>query len=579
MKSLKTKIWAVLIMMGISGLTQAQSIYSYTNNTSGSPASVDPNATGSSIVKKFGLGGLPDGCSDGYNTKKYSLSSTWTVTTTCIEFTIEPNFGYMVTATSMSADMRRTLSGPSQVVFAVSNDGNTWATNTAFTPSTNNTCGSTTTETWDMPDISSNSKIYVRIYGYAATSTAGRVQHLNITLNGSVVQQDDDGDGYGVLDDCNDANPAINPGATEVCNGIDDECDALVDAADPSVVGLITWYADADNDGYGNPASFIMSCGTIGGAVLNGDDCDDTQYLYADADGDGYGAGSPVACGVPSADDCNDADNTVNPAAAEICNGLDENCDGLADEGIDLSIYISPGLANLCAGETVEFAAPATFDSYKWYKNGNEIQGQTSSTLTASNPGYYQVEGFKDECTSGLSEIAIIDISPEPSNEVNTPDGTDLCALSNVKLKASNDPLYTHQWYKDGVAMAGETDNVHYATEPGDYYDVVTNSYGCTENTPTITVISSCKIGLGDAASLTVYPNPVNDVAYIQFNAATAGETLKIVSPTGEEMFTEILPETGSIQVNIGQQFANGVYLVQVTSANAAYTAKFTVNK
>jgi hypothetical protein len=108
--------------------------------------------------------------------------------------------------------------------------------------------------------------------------------------------------------DCDDAAAAVNPGATEVCNGIDDDCDALVDDADSSVDTATgsTWYADSDSDGYGDAGAGNAACVQPSGTVSDDQDCDDT-------------------------------DATVNPAAAEVCNGSDDDCDGatswLEDDG------------------------------------------------------------------------------------------------------------------------------------------------------------------------------------------------------------------------------------------------------
>ena len=200
---------------------------------------------------------------------------------------------------------------------------------------------------------------------------------------------DGDGDGYGdpaaplvacdapsahVADatDCDDGDFAINPGATEVCNGLDDDCDALVDDADGDVELAAggTWYADSDADGYGDASNGVTACAQPSGTVTDATDCDDTATAvnpgatevcngldddcdalvddadssldastgstwYADSDGDGYGdaAAASTACVQPSAtvsddQDCDDGDATVNPAAAERCNGDDDDCDG-----------------------------------------------------------------------------------------------------------------------------------------------------------------------------------------------------------------------------------------------------------
>ncbi len=167
-------------------------------------------------------------------------------------------------------------------------------------------------------------------------------------------------------EDCDDADGAVNPSATESCNAIDDDCDGTTDEGASS-----TWYADADADGYGDPALTTEACTAPTGWVADNDDCDDTDGAvspagtevcndidddcdgstddddasldtttgdtwYLDVDEDGYGDASSTveACRAPSgyadgADDCDDADPGVNPGATEVCNdGIDNNCDG-----------------------------------------------------------------------------------------------------------------------------------------------------------------------------------------------------------------------------------------------------------
>ncbi|MBI2339387.1 MAG: FG-GAP repeat protein [Deltaproteobacteria bacterium] len=107
-------------------------------------------------------------------------------------------------------------------------------------------------------------------------------------------------------DDCDDANSAINPVATEICDTIDNDCDGATDDDDSSVTGQGTWYADSDGDGYG-------------------DESDTTGTLFCDDPGSGYAATNT---------DCDDSDSSINPSATEICDAsdTDEDCDGLADD-------------------------------------------------------------------------------------------------------------------------------------------------------------------------------------------------------------------------------------------------------
>ena len=92
---------------------------------------------------------------------------------------------------------------------------------------------------------------------------------------------DADADGYlNILtggDDCNDGNATVHPGATEVCDGIDNDCDRLEDDDDPGITDQPTEYEDADLDGFGNAAVSIATCRLYPGLVHDPSDCDDTD--------------------------------------------------------------------------------------------------------------------------------------------------------------------------------------------------------------------------------------------------------------------------------------------------------------
>ncbi len=199
-----------------------------------------------------------------------------------------------------------------------------------------------------------------------------------------VICNDVDGDGYGnpisflcpnLELDCDDANAAVNPGATEgpvgdaTCNdGLDNNCNGLTDAEDPNCREGEEVCTDNDMDGYGDPASGAcespdLDCDDANAAVnpgategpagdatcsdgldnncnglTDGDDpnCREEE-VCTDNDMDGYGDPASGACESPELD-CDDGNAAVNPGATEgpagdatCSDGLDNNCNGLTD--------------------------------------------------------------------------------------------------------------------------------------------------------------------------------------------------------------------------------------------------------
>ncbi len=191
---------------------------------------------------------------------------------------------------------------------------------------------------------------------------------------------DADGDGFdsarccnGAMcgPDCDDLRANVNPFATEACDGVDNDCNGIVDDG-----VLVQVYADNDGDGFGDPTKPLMLCpGAAHVSSSNTDcadddaarnpgqleicdgqdnDCDaeiDEEYnevnWYPDTDGDGFGdpAGPVIVACVPPADhsllptDCDDTKGAISPVAAELCDGIDNDCNGLADFSIGVNDF------------------------------------------------------------------------------------------------------------------------------------------------------------------------------------------------------------------------------------------------
>ncbi len=187
------------------------------------------------------------------------------------------------------------------------------------------------------------------------TSGSSTTEDTNVEVPVDPYWVDDDGDGFSEgRGDCDDNNAAIFPRATELCNGIDDDCDTKVDDDDVDVVGQALWWEDSDLDGFGNELYTTLACVQPDGFADNPQDCDDTDaavnpatvwYIDTDFDGHGSNTATRTSCEKPGgyamvADDCDDSDGTVFPGAEEVCNEKDDDCDSLVDDddGIDCGL-------------------------------------------------------------------------------------------------------------------------------------------------------------------------------------------------------------------------------------------------
>ena len=160
---------------------------------------------------------------------------------------------------------------------------------------------------------------------------------------------DNDSDNFTENDgDCDDSNAQVYPGAFEIEDGLDNNCDGTIDEGVTT-----TYYADTDGDGFGDAADTVEACAAPTGYVADSADCDDTNATVypgapeicdgldnncdgnipadeIDDDGDGYSE---------CEGDCDDGNAAINPDATEVCDGIDNNCDGTIDEGVTTAFY------------------------------------------------------------------------------------------------------------------------------------------------------------------------------------------------------------------------------------------------
>jgi hypothetical protein len=342
--------------------------------------------------------------------------------------------------------------------------------------------------------------------GYKLTTLGTDCDDANNAITSSIWFKDEDNDGYSNgytltqcdrpagyklaaeltanTNDCNDNNPDISPAGTETCNGLDDDCDGQIDEG-----VKLTWYRDIDNDGYGNGIN-LQNCTRPTGYKLA------TELTYITGD-------------------CNDTNPNINPAGMEICNGLDDNCDGRTDEGLECNRtwyrdvdgdgYGKPNLtkqsltkpggyvdnANDCNDNfsSIHPGAPELADGLD-----NDCDGQTDEGLICQKTWYRDVDGdgygkpnlSKLSCLQPTGYVATYTDCNDNDQAIH-PGASELPDGKDNDCDGQLDEGLECQivWYKDvdGDGFGKPNLSKRSCVQPRGYVD---NAQDCRDNDPTV---------------------------------------------------------------------------------------------
>ncbi len=188
--------------------------------------------------------------------------------------------------------------------------------------------------------------------------------------------------------DCNDVQALVNIAMPEICNSIDDNCDGAINE------GLPIYYIDMDNDGFGVNNPLTNSC------VLSS-----THSFYNT--------------------DCNDFTSSMSPAVSEICNSIDDDCDGIIDNNLAVNFQVVVQTDSSCFNQAISFTATNYGNStgYTWKYNGTIIPGTTDNTLwwgPMNDPSsLYPSWNAGDEITCTYTTMCNAEISTTQSGPVS----------------------------------------------------------------------------------------------------------------------------------------------------------------
>ena len=291
-----------------------------------------------------------------------------------------------------------------------------------------------------------------------------------------------------------------------------------------------------------------ISATTDGGFIVGG-----FSYSSAGGDKDEDAIGDADFWIIRLAGDC--------VPAEEICNDIDDDCDGIIDDNnLDIDITVYSG-TTFCQGGSVTMEAFHNGTSLQWKKNGANIPGANSALYTANKAGVYTCV-TTGSCSTEESIGTTVTVNKNPKAVITAGGPTTFCAGGSVTLSVTPVAGGMYQWFQGPSAIAGETGLNYVATTSGNFKCRVTKAAtGCVKMSTPIPVSVTCKEGEFVENNIQIYPNPASTVVTIS-TLNNNEKTIHLIDALGSVIATQITTEN-VLQMNI-EQLPAGVYFVQI---------------
>jgi hypothetical protein len=259
------------------------------------------------------------------------------------------------------------------------------------------------------------------------------------------------------------------------------------------------------------------------------------------------------------------------------------------------------GPTTFCAGNSVNLTSDVVGGTYQWRRNGVNIStNATSRTYKASSTGTYTCAATCNGNALTSNAIAVTS-KTNAAATITSSGATSFCAGDSVILNCTNlGSNYSVQWYRTNVSMENATNYSQIVKQPGTYKVVTRNlTNGCSRISGSSAVVAvNCRLAnpdvvavdndLNDEAARTIredmpeviriYPNPNEGSFTFEFQTDEEGAgNLQIINVMGQSIYNASVTSTDGFvqhQVNLGDQFETGLYIVRYTLNGEQYDRK-----
>ena len=229
----------------------------------------------------------------------------------------------------------------------------------------------------------------------------------------------------------------------------------------------------------------------------------------------------------------------------------------------------------ICDGGSVVLNAnTGTGLTYAWLRNGAVVAGQTTASLTATQAGAYRVIVTNASSCFDTSVSTTVTVNPRPATPTITVNPTSDTLRSNSATG--------NQWFRNGVAIAGATNQTLVITQNGSYRATVTNTNGCVSDSSNVLNVLNVSVAGQSFSYLNLYPNPTSGKAWLQVELPLFEEVrIEVLSSTGQRVHFEWLAaSTGALQHELQlPALADGVYLIRVQQGEYVGLKRLMVRK